>query len=284
MIGSIRPAMSKDIKHRLTEVTSHYAFGENWKDFATRLSEPAVAGAVESFSKLVLPAEIAGHDMLDLGCGSGLHALAALRLGATSVTAVDIDPHSVETTKSVLAAFAPPDTQWFASVESVFALEKMRQFPVVYSWGVLHHTGDMERAIRCAADKVEPGGMFYLALYRKTPMCGLWRAEKWAYTKSPEFIRRIIETLYVGAFRAAMFLQRRSFADYVTSYRQNRGMSWMTDVRDWLGGYPYESISEADMLRLAAELGMEPVRRFCRKPGYGLFGTGCDEYAFRRAK
>jgi hypothetical protein len=86
----------------------------------------------------------------------------------------------------------------------------------------------------------------------------------------------------VAAFRTAMFLQRRSFADYVAGYVQNRGMNWMTDVRDWLGGYPYESISEADMLQLAAELGMEPVRRFCRKPGSGLFGTGCDEYAFRK--
>jgi SAM-dependent methyltransferase len=274
--------MSKDVPSKITDVASHYEFGENWKDFATGLSEPAIAEAVASFSKLVLPEEIAGQDMLDIGCGSGLHALAALRMGATTVTALDLDPHSVETTKAVLGRFATSDAHWSASVDSVFALEQMRQFSVVYSWGVLHHTGDMDRAIRCAAERVKPGGMFYLALYRKTPMCGLWRAEKWAYTKSPVFVRRMIETVYVGAFRAAMMVQRRSFADYVASYVKNRGMSWMTDVRDWLGGYPYESISEADMLRLAAELGMEPVRRFCRKPGSGLFGTGCDEYAFRK--
>jgi SAM-dependent methyltransferase len=274
--------MSRDVPSQNTDVASHYGFGENWKDFASGLSESAIAGAMASFSRLVLPEEVAGRDMLDIGCGSGLHALAALRLGATSVTALDLDPHSVETTQWVLGRFAAPDARWTARVDSVFALDEMRQFPVVYSWGVLHHTGDMDRAIRCAAQRVEPGGMFYLALYRKTPMCGLWRAEKWAYTQSPEWVRRIIEMLYVGAFRTAMAVQRRSFADYVAGYVQNRGMSWMTDVRDWLGGYPYESVSEADMLQLAAELGMEPVRRFCRKPGLGLFGTGCDEYAFKK--
>jgi 2-polyprenyl-6-hydroxyphenyl methylase/3-demethylubiquinone-9 3-methyltransferase len=81
-----------------------------------------------------------------------------------------------------------------------------------------------------------------------------------------------------------MAIQGRNFRDYVASYVRNRGMHWMTDVRDWLGGYPYESISKQEMLSFTQKLGLSSIRQFCRRPGIGLFGTGCDEYALRKAK
>jgi SAM-dependent methyltransferase len=266
-----------------TCVSTRYEFGQNWKKFANELSAASIEQAALGLARLLPAEEISGRDVLDIGCGSGLHALAALRLGASSVTAIDIDEDSVATTRQVLSLHAPPGANWSATVKSVFDLEDMPQFPVVYSWGVLHHTGDMYGAIRCAADRVAPGGGLYLALYRKTPMCRLWRAEKWLYTNAPNWGRRSLEIGYVAAFRLAMAIQGRNFRDYVASYVRNRGMHWMTDVRDWLGGYPYESISKDEMLSFTQELGLLAIRLFCRRPGIGLFGTGCDEYALRKA-
>jgi 2-polyprenyl-6-hydroxyphenyl methylase/3-demethylubiquinone-9 3-methyltransferase len=264
-----------------TGVGVQFEFGRNWADFAEHLSPAAVEQAVTGLQRLVPDGALAGKEVLDIGCGSGLHAVAALRLGAARVTAIDLDPDSVATAQRVLGRYAP-GAAWSVSQRSVFAIEDLPRFPVVYSWGVLHHTGDMRRAIRCAADRVAPGGLLIIALYRRTPLCGLWRIEKRLYVAAPKPVRRLIEAAYTTAFRAAMALRGRSFRAYVDGYVANRGMNWMTDVRDWLGGYPYESISEADMLAFAAELGLTPVRRFCHRPGIGLFGTGCDEYVFAR--
>jgi 2-polyprenyl-6-hydroxyphenyl methylase/3-demethylubiquinone-9 3-methyltransferase len=264
-----------------TRAAAQFEFGRNWSEFAQGLRPEAVEQAVAGLRRLAPDGALAGRDVLDIGCGSGLHAVAALRLGAASVTAIDLDPESVATAARVLARYAP-GAAWSVSQRSVFAIGDLPRFPVVYSWGVLHHTGDMRRAIRCAADRVAPGGLLIVALYRRTPLCGLWRIEKRLYVAAPQPVRRAIETLYTAAFRAAMALRGRSFRAYVEGYVANRGMDWMTDVRDWLGGYPYESISEAEMLAFAGELGLAPVRRFCHRPGIGLFGTGCDEYVFAR--
>ena len=148
---------------------------------------------------------------------------------------------------------------------------------------MLHHSGDMLRAIRMAAERVAPDGLLCLALYRKTPLCWLWRLEKRLYTGAPQWLRRVLEGAYIALFRLRFLVTGRRFRPYVESYQSNRGMDWMTDVRDWLGGYPYQSISTAEMLRLAESFGFSPVRQFCERPGVGLLGTGCDEYVFRRS-
>lgn len=271
-----------DMKKQLTDVSTHYEFGQNWSVFVDQLNDATIDEAVEGFRRLITVEEIAGRHMLDIGCGSGLHSLAALRLGAAEVTAIDIDPTSVATTQRLLSRFAP-EGHWSARALSVFDTAEMPEFDIVYSWGVLHHTGDMVRAIKIAADRVAPGGLLCLALYRRTPLCGAWKLEKRIYTGSPPWVRRMVEAIYVAAFRLGFALTGRSFRNYVDNYVKQRGMDWMTDVRDWLGGYPYESISEAEMLRLAAELGFTPVRRFCKKPSRtGILGTGCDEYLFQR--
>lgn len=265
----------------LTELSSHYEFGRNWSEFAARLPENAVDEAVASMSRLIRPEEIAGRHVLDIGCGSGLHALAALRLGAKSVHGIDLDPDSVSTSEALLTRFAPGQA-WTLEQRSVFDSAGLDRYDIVYSWGVLHHTGDMHRAIRLAVERTLPGGLVCLALYRRTPICRLWCAEKYVYKNAPALLRKMIERIYILSFKIGLAVTGRSHRDYVTQYVQQRGMEWMTDVRDWLGGYPYQSISEVEMLKMAKELGITPLRRFCRKPGLGLLGTGCDEYVFTR--
>lgn len=121
-----------------------------------------------------------------------------------------------------------------------------------------------------------------VALYRKTPLCGLWKVEKRAYTNGPAWLRRVFEKIFLGAVHLRFWMSGRNYKSFNDDYVTNRSMSYETDMRDWLGGYPYESISESATLKLFEELGFDPVRRFCVPPGPGVFGSGCDEYVFRR--
>lgn len=267
----------------LRQLGSHFAFGENWKAFVETLSEESISEAVRGMKKLFPADELRGRDFLDIGCGSGLSMLAALRLGAGSVTGIDIDPNSVEAARAVLMRHAEGKS-WQVQVASVFDFAPDKNFGVVHSWGVLHHTGDMWSAVGKAAALAAPKGYFALALYRKTPLCGLWRAEKKFYSASPHFIQSAIGAIYRGLYRLALIVTGRSPAHYIREYKSARGMSWSHDVHDWLGGYPYDSVMPQEINSFLNELGFDVVRTF-EKPAAvkGMFGSHCDEFvAVRR--
>lgn len=260
-----------------------FQFGQNWESFSGLLDDERLLRAEERLSQLLGRADLSGARMLDIGCGSGLHALAALRLGAHEVVALDIDPKSASTTRSVLDKFWK-GTNFAVEQRSVFDLEERPygQFDLVYSWGVLHHTGAMDRAIRIAADQVRPGGHLALALYGKTPYCGLWtRIKRWYVGANPRG-RAAAEHLYVWLFGLYLLLRGRRLSTHIASYSRKRGMDFYHDVRDWVGGYPYESIAPRRLAQLLTPLGFDLVSQNVRRRS-GLFGSGNDEYLFRKS-
>jgi 2-polyprenyl-3-methyl-5-hydroxy-6-metoxy-1,4-benzoquinol methylase len=260
----------------------HFAFGENWADFAKSLDQAAIAEAEAGLLKLLDRSDLAGASFLDIGCGSGLHALAALKLGASPVLAIDVDPNSVATATSVLAHHAAGQA-WTVRQQSILqAKPDMGRFDIVYSWGVLHHTGNLVLALRNATALVAPGGLFVCALYRRTLLDPFWTREKrWYAFASPQSQARM-QAVYRGALRLGLLAAGRSFRAHEAGYKSRRGMSLNHDIHDWLGGHPYESISAGEVDRLLANLGFAPVRTFTRKTSIGLLGSGCDEYVFRR--
>src|ERR1700694_105619 len=90
----------------LTDRESHFEFGQNWKDYATTINQKRIESAVEGLKKL-FPDGLTGRTFLDIGCGSGLHSLAALSLGAATVLATDIDENSVSATHDLLEKYSP---------------------------------------------------------------------------------------------------------------------------------------------------------------------------------
>jgi 2-polyprenyl-6-hydroxyphenyl methylase/3-demethylubiquinone-9 3-methyltransferase len=261
----------------------HFAFGENWTDFVNVVDDERVSQAVESMKRLFPNDELRAKTFLDIGCGSGLSSLAAARLGVASVSAIDIDPSSASATCQLLTRRGGA-TPWTAQVLSVFDLPPI-QFDVVYSWGVLHHTGAMWRAIEAACGRVRPGGVFAIALYRKTPLCTAWKVEKLLYTKSPDWIRAPWRWGFMAANLFALTVARRQNpVKFIREYKLKRGMSFRHDMHDWLGGYPYESVAPAEVRGFMAARGFSEVRAFTKKsPAFGLFGSGCDEYVFQKA-
>lgn len=267
---------------------TRYDFGRNWDSFAGQLSEAAIENAIAGLRKLTPSGT--GAQFLDIGSGSGVHSLAALRLGATSVRCIDYDNDSVATTRAVLTQHAP-GADWEVRQGDILAERGPMSsdantgdglFDTVYSWGVLHHTGDMWRAVDNAATFVRPGGRFVIALYLKTPLCGFWRVEKYIYAKFP-----LLRPFFRWPFAAMLLLgtsirKRQMPGTVIRQYKWQRGMSFLHDIDDWLGGYPYESVRNEEIVAFMASRGFELTECFNVKASVGVFGSGCGEWVFRR--
>ncbi len=274
--------MSSQLSHA-DDTERRFGFGANWREFLKGLDAGQIAEAEAGLQRLLGREQLDGLTFLDIGSGSGLSSLAARRLGAR-VHSFDFDPDSVACTKSLRERYFANDADWIVERGSVLDaayMEKLGSFDIVYSWGVLHHTGAMDVAIANAASRVAPGGMFALALYRKTALCWAWTIEKRWYTSASAKAQEAARALFRGAMRLAFAATGRDFAAYVRDYRSNRGMDYINDIHDWMGGYPYESIRPATAEAMMERLGFLPVRSFTRGFSLGLFGSGCDEYLFQ---
>lgn len=264
----------------LRGLLSHFDFGENWASFEQVITGKHIHEAENGLVRLFGEHGLCGRNFLDIGCGSGLPSLAAVHLGASCVVAMDIDPKCVETTLHLLNRHAP-DLNWEVHQLSIFDLlpETFGTFNVVYSWGVLHHTGAMVEAMRCAARLVKPGGLLVIALYRRSRMCGFWRLEKRWYSKASPRAQRLARNTCLVLMRGSLWIMGRK----LQSHGGDRGMDYRHDLHDWLGGYPYESISAERVDSIMQGMSFDCERRFTKPFSTGLFGSGCNEYVYRRA-
>jgi 2-polyprenyl-6-hydroxyphenyl methylase/3-demethylubiquinone-9 3-methyltransferase len=265
-------------------MTVRFKFGDNWLKFIADLNEHQITDAQESLQRLLGRTHLSGLTFLDIGSGSGLSSLVAHKLGAR-VLAFDFDPDSVASTQSLHDKYFPGDDAWIVEQGSILDssfTQGLGTFDIVYSWGVLHHTGAMWTALERAAQLVAPRGILTIALYRKTPLCGAWRIEKRLYSAAPNALQNIIRGAYYTAYLAGLSATGRNPSAYIRGYKSTRGMNWYRDVHDWLGGYPYESASPDEIKNRLGRLGFTVIRSFERRAGLGLFGTGCDEFVCRR--
>jgi len=268
----------------IADVDRWFEFGENWRSFLNRLDDHRIGEAERSLKWLLDCEHLDGKRFLDIGSGSGLSSLVARRLGA-DVVSFDYDPQSVKCTAILRDRFFPNEPRWLVEHGSILDpgfLSNLGRFDVVYSWGVLHHTGAMRDAIGNAAQLVKPGGILALSLYRKTVLCWFWALEKRWYCRAPEPAQARARALFKALLRTAFAVTRRDFETYVSNYSSNRGMDFAHDVHDWLGGYPYESIGPGHLGKLLTQRGFQKMRAKVRRAPIGVFGSGCDEYVYRR--
>ena len=256
-----------------------FDFGKNWQDFsAAKLDEGRLLRAQEAMRDLVGVKAISDRSFLDIGCGTGLFSLAAVRLGSVCVRGFDVNPKSVAVSRENLERFidrlegaATPVFDEGSVLDTRF-LDGLGRFDTVYSWGVLHHTGCMWDAIRNAAGCVAEGGTFVIAIYNRHWSSPAWKQIKRLYNLTPPRLRMPWNLLF-GAiiYLAKAAVTRRN------PLRKERGMDFWYDVIDWLGGYPYEYASTEEIATFVEELGFRSDKTLPAQ-----VPTGCNEFVFTR--
>lgn len=252
-----------------------FNFGLNWLEYSAKaLDQTRLKQAIVDLDSLVGAHNIKDKTFLDLGCGSGIHSIAAAELGAKKVYGVDISAESILSSKENLHRFptAQPVTFKQASLLDMTS-RKEGKFDVVYSWGVLHHTGNMNKAISVASELVADKGFLILAIYnRHWSSLGWWYIKK-IYNNSPKVIQQLLVQLFAGVIALAKFIVtgKNPFL------KKRRGMTFYYDVIDWLGGFPYEYASKEELISL-----VEPQGFILKKFIPAQVPTGCHEYVFRK--
>lgn len=263
-----------------------FAFGKNWQAFLATLDEARIGQAEASLRQMLDVEDLAGKRFLDIGCGSGLFSLAAHRLGA-EVVSIDYDRDSVTCTERLRDRWGEAERSWRIEQGSALDaswLEGLGEFDVVYAWGVLHHTGAMDRAIALAAERTAVGGRFFIAIYNDQGGASRrWLSIKKTYHRLPGWLRPSwvaavagMHELRFAAARLARGANPLPFADW-RAKQADRGMSAWHDWVDWIGGLPFEVASPERVILPLRERGfvLENLKTVGR-------GWGCNEYVFRR--
>ena len=259
-----------------------YEFGKNWQSFnKSSFSEERLNIAVESILSFVHLDTLNGKTFLDIGSGSGLQSLAAYKAGAKKIFSFDYDINSVEATRSLWRLAGEPKN-WTICQGSVLDdkfIQSLGEFDIVYSWGVLHHTGKIWDALNNSRIPLKKDGVLYVSLYSKeayqNPPPEYWLKVKQNYNKAGYYNKKLIEVKYI--YNSLMKSKIRNIYQLIKmafQYKINRGMSLWTDVKDWLGGWPMEFTSAQEvLLKTQGELNLCLINL--------KMGSGCTEYLFK---
>ena len=262
---------------------TRFQFGDNWLRFLNVLTDAHIAEAERSMREFLGTDDLSGRRFLDIGSGSGLHSLAARRFGAT-VHAFDYDPQSVACTQELKRRYFPGDPAWTVEQNSVLDagyMQSLGVFDIVYSWGVLHHTGFLWQALYNAQLPLQKDGLLFIAIYNDQGLVSkIWEIIK--RTHSSGKLGRAVTTavFFPVFFVAGLLIDLVKLQNPARRYREHkkyRGMSLLHDWRDWLGGYPFEVAAPERIIAFYKNLGFELVN--FQKTGHGF---GNNQYLFRK--
>jgi len=259
-----------------------FQFGANWEAFLDTLNDERIQEAEDSLKVMLGVDDLSGKRFLDMGSGSGLFSLAARRLGA-QVHSFDYDPKSVGCTRELKKRYYTDDDDW--NVEEGSALDEdylasLGKFEFVYSWGVLHHTGNMMRALNNAMIPLSDQGTLFIAIYNDQDISSrLWKKIKKTYC-SNWLGKLLVSSVFVPWFAlqgiAIGLIKFKNPLGQFSNYKNKRGMSIYHDWVDWLGGYPFEVAKPEVIFDLYRNHG------FILEKLITTNRLGCNQFVFRK--
>jgi len=260
-----------------------FTFGKNWKNFLKTLNEDRINEAEKDLKNMLEIESLKERSFLDIGSGSGLFSLAARRLGA-KVFSFDFDPISVACTEKLKKRFFSDDPDWTVRQGSALDekfLSSLGTFDIVYSWGVLHHTGQMWKALENVITPVKKeDGILFIALYNDQGFLSrFWRSVKKLYcSSSPGKIVSIaifFPYFFFSGLASDLLSMKNPMKRY-TDYKKKRGMSIVHDWFDWLGGYPFE-VAKPDEIEYFFK-----KRGFCLRKIKRTQRLGNNQFVFKK--
>ncbi|MBI1748838.1 MAG: class I SAM-dependent methyltransferase [Acidobacteria bacterium] len=240
------------------------------------MNEDRIAEAGRSLKTMLGIETLAGKSFLDIGSGSGLFSLAAMRLGATRVHSFDYDPQSVACVLELKHRYFHQRAEWTIEQGSVLDTDYLRSlgtFDIVYSWGVLHHTGAMWQALENVLLPLAKGGTLFIAIYNyQYGLSAYWTRIKRLYNRSA--LTRLAILCFHWPYLFGLRFVVRALKG---AWHYERGMSLWHDMIDWLGGYPFEVAKPEAVFDFYHLRGLTLLRQ---KTCGGRHG--CNEYVIRK--
>ena len=270
---------------KINESNKRFQFGQNWSNYLKSVDEFSIKEASNSLHEMMNLCDYKNKTFLDIGCGSGLFSLAAKRLGF-NVHSFDFDINSMNCTKYLKTKYYENDKDWEienGSILDKYFVDTLKKYDVVYSWGVLHHTGAMWVAIQNSMKCVKENGLFYIAIYNDQGLKShVWWLIKYLFIMLPKPIA------YLYAYSLGFIFEALNIIKYtillkpmvaikpLLNYKKSRGMNYFNDLIDWMGGFPFEFVDYDVLINYFQTNGYEFVK------GNRAKSLGCHQILFKK--